>query len=128
MSISKDAKLFCKALLDNEEDFQKYVMEPGSIPRFSHSFLDSVNLNSLKASLLNNASGNPSYAEAALLDLVFKFDAIKRDLKIRKKRRADYYKDASDEYENEKIRLRSLTVSAVQTMAGNSAQQKGLGQ
>lgn len=123
----KDVREFFKALSDSEDNFQKYLLGTAAFPIFSSSLLDPIAIDSVKADLLRNRSSSPSLAESTMLDVVFKFDSCIRDMSIRKKRRSDYYIQATTGYEDEKSRLKASSLIAIQVISGNSTPQKGGG-
>ena len=102
-----------------------YVLGESSSLDFSASFLDSLTCDALKAEVMSVRSANGSFAEAATLEVIFKFDSVRRDLSMRSKRRSDYYSAASKEYDEEKIRLNAASVNSIQTYSGSTKIQKG---
>ena len=124
-SQKKEIRDIFKNLSDYEDAVMSYVLGESSSLDFSASFLDSLTCDALKAEVMSVRSANGSFAEAATLEVIFKFDSVRRDLSMRSKRRSDYYSAASKEYDEEKIRLNAASVNSIQTYSGSTKIQKG---
>jgi len=123
----KEIRDLFQTLINLETAFQGYVLGSSSVPPFSNTSIDSLLASGIKAEVMKKVGSNPSHSESSTIDVIFRFDAIKRDLAIRKKSRLDYYKDASTEYSEESVRLKSYSTVHLQTYLGNTKIQQGGG-
>lgn len=119
----KELRSLFDKLMQVETSCQQSFYEAPSYSYY-HEIMDSFNASDMRAQAIKNIATNPSYAEAFVLDAIYKIEALERDSSLRRKNRLDYLSDAFTDCSREVRRLDISKFNSLQFALGNADIQK----